>query len=101
MDAHLDYYTNRASKIGDFCLGFFGLCLLAIVAVAIGSANPAAAGWWAGVLTVFLIVAMGGTACFFRNGRRYIAIGMISAVVVPALLVGTCSIFIFGAGGFH
>ena len=101
MDEHLDYYVNRATKIGDFCLGFFGLCLLAFVAVAIGSANPSAAGWWGGILTVFVIVAIGGAGSFFCRGRRYIAIGMISAIVVPALLVGTCSIFIFGSGGFH
>ena len=101
MDAHVDYYTNRATKIGDFCLGFFGLCLLAFVAVAVESANPGAAGWWGGILTVFVIVATVGAGGFLCRGRRYIAIGMISAVVVPALLVGTCSIFFLGSGGMH
>ena len=98
MDEHIDYYTNRAAKIGDFCLGFFGLGLLAFLGVAIAGASP---GVWGGILVCFLILATGGVVFCFRQRRRYIAIGMISAIVVPALLVGTCSIFFFGSGGFH
>lgn len=100
MDEQQDYYTNRGAKIADFCLGFFGLCLLAILGGVIGGTmNPGSQSMWVGILAGFLIITLGGILYFLQvKRRRYVAIGMISVIAVPALLAGTCALFFLGGG---
>jgi hypothetical protein len=89
MDERSDYYTNPGKKIGDFFLGLFGALLVAVVAGAIGGAAPSA-------LTISLIgnaiLLLAAIVHFFRRGRRFIAIGMISILTIPVLLLGACAI---------
>jgi hypothetical protein len=96
MEEREDYYRDQGKKVGDFCLGFFGACLVLIVAVAI-AASAAGGNSWAVSLVGNLVLLIAGIVHFFRRGRRYIAIGMMSVVLVPALLAGTCAIIFLGS----
>jgi hypothetical protein len=91
MDKRIDYYTNPGKKIGDFFLGLFGALLVVIVAGAIAAAAPGS-----GSIMISLIgnaiLLLAGIVHFFRRGRRFIAIGMISILTIPVLLLGACAI---------
>jgi hypothetical protein len=104
MDERTDYYTDRASKVGDFCLGFFGVGLalvgVAVVVVPIAMSLASRHGEYVGGISsiVGFVLFLVGIVEAFRKGRRYIAIGMLSLILVPVLLVGTCALVIMGAG---
>ena len=95
MDERNDYYLEPGKKIGDFFLGFFGALMVVVIAGVIGAAAPGSAA-----ISVIgnLVLLIAGIVHFFRRGRRFIAIGMISIIIIPVLLFGACAILMTG---FH
>ena len=105
------YYTNNGRKVGDFCLGFFGIWIVIILITVISSwiissfsgysqiYNLFAAFSIYGLLFDILLIILGITISF-RKGRRYIGIGILASALVPLLVFGACLIIIMGVGGF-
>jgi hypothetical protein len=92
------YYTTTKRKVSDFCIGFFGGIMLNVLLVFLSfSLSRSGSFDWIGSLFdllffVFLIVY------FFKKGRRFIAIGMISMILLPLLAFGSCLVLIMGTG---
>lgn len=95
-----DYYMKKSRRVGDFCLGFFGTIIVPMVAVfLIGLFNyifnfddegitTALASIVGLVAYIWLIIK------FFRTGRRFISIGMLSIIIFGLLIFGGCLIFL-------
>lgn len=96
-----DYYVTRGKKIGDFLIGFFGCYVLNTLIPSLffvvfnifrnsefGRWGMDVAGFSVTVLTLGLNIA--SVIYFFKIQRRFIAIGIIGAVVLLLLLVGGC-----------
>ncbi len=81
-DGKKDYYTSKARKIYDFFLGFIGAPI--IPAIIAGNAGNFF-GW---ILALGLMIA--GIALSFKFGRHYLAIGMLSILAAPLLVLGAC-----------
>jgi len=50
---------------------------------------------------ILLILGLLFMALFFKIGRRYLAIGILSSAILPLLVYGACWVVIIGAGGFY
>jgi hypothetical protein len=101
------YLKNKSGKITDFLIGFFGVIganiLLAIfvplLSMAGGANNTVASalalgGGIMGILELIAYVIL--IVVFFKRQRRFIAIGMLSTLLLPLLLLGACLIMVFG-----
>ena len=100
-----DYYKDKPGKaILDFCIGFFGVWIIGIVlpwlvflfASLLSSPEYLPVGFFIPALIVFL-ASLFGIVYFFRIGRRYIAIGIISSALLPLLIFGACLVIIASA----
>lgn len=85
----------KQSKVGDFFIGMFGVYILSALiggalvglkAYAVASAAPA-------VLSIGLAIAA------FARKRPYIALGIVSAWVIPILAFGACMLLF--SGSYH
>ena len=85
------YYTHVGRKIGDFFIGFVGITAL-VGAVAV-YAVPRNIG--TGIALGVALEAM-GVVISFSIGRRFIAIGMLSALLIPVLALGACFVALSG-----
>jgi len=85
-----NYYKKTSQKIGDFFLGFLGTLILPLMYTLI-SFIP-------GLLYFFISVAILAALCilFFKVGRRFITIGIISAGLIPILIFGSCLLLLGG-----
>jgi hypothetical protein len=97
MDERQDYYSAGGRKVADFFLGFGGTVLLGVIAGVVAAASPNT-GIVSAIANLILLVA--GVVYFFRRGRRFIAIGIISTLTIPLLALGACAI-IFVGSSFH
>lgn len=88
-----DYYTTTGKKVGDFILGFFGIVILNLI---FGTALSFANLGWANLL-ISIVVFVFLLVLFFKIGRRFIAIGIISIALIPILIFGSC-LLLLGAG---
>jgi type IV secretory pathway VirB6-like protein len=99
-----DNYTNTNQKVKDFFKGFFlnigigavhfGLyCLLFWIISALRIADSMAVTLVISILLVILIVVVEFILIrhFFRT-KRYVAIGMLSSLLLPLLVTGYCSV---------
>ena len=106
-----DYYKTKRQKQSDFFTGFLTNMLVALIAGAICLAflglisliDARTVKYVLGGVALALVVAALAiyeirTIKKHLKERRYIAIGMISALILPLLVVGTCSPFIFTGG---
>lgn len=88
---------SLGSRVGDFCLGFFGylvsIILLSVLAADLLPQRPAT-----GIVVFSLLGALGLGAVLYsiKRQRRYIAMGVVSVVAIPLLIWGTCAIFFMG-----
>lgn len=88
-----DYYTTSKKKVIDFILGFFGVIIInAIILTASLYAKIFQTGFLFSIVISIIAVVL-----FFKNGRRFIAVGMISISLLPLLVFGSC-VFVAGAG---
>jgi hypothetical protein len=92
-----DYYKDAGTKILDFFAGFFGVCLLIGGGVAAVAYNKLPGSWTPGLIFAGAVLAVAAIALFFVAGRRYIALGMIAVLIVPALVLGACALFLLGS----
>ena len=81
-DGKKDYYTHTGRKIFDFILGFI---FAPIIPVVIMINSRSSTSW---VFPLILMIA--GIIVSFIFGRRFLAIGMISILAVPLLVLGAC-----------
>jgi hypothetical protein len=95
----LDYYISTNRKAGDFFLGFlifigmtlfYWFLILNFIASLFSSAILAWGSFFVSISTVALLSTL-----FFKNGRRFIAIGIIATSLIPLLVFGSC-ILMFG-----
>lgn len=98
-----EFYQNKGDKTKDFITGFalnFAIAMAAAltywVLFLLGLANTQ----FTRIVGVSLIlIAVVWLEVFLirkhLKGRRYIAIGLIAAIVFPLLVVGTCSPLLF------
>lgn len=92
-----DYYTSTGRKIGDFCIGFFGIFIVASVLSTITMLVFFNA-FIVSIILLFIVVF--GVIFSFKKGRRYIGIGIIASTLVPLLFLGACMIMFAGGGGW-
>lgn len=98
-----EYYQNKEDKTADFIKGFFinvgigavAFCLYWIFyAIGLGSSNISK-GIAISIVIILLAIIEFLLIKKHLKTRRYIAIGMIVAIVVPLLVVGACSPLFF------
>jgi hypothetical protein len=112
----MEYYTTSKRKVTDFFIGFIGIpaglllifaglsFLLNAIIQNLNDQNASYSGAWAGsiilLLTVILLVLYILAIIYaFKKNRRYIAIGLLSAFVIPFLIAGACFIVVLSGGG--
>ncbi len=96
-----DNYTNTNQKVKDFFKGFFlnigiGAIILVInffTGAAIFESSPTLTTRIVGIIVplVFIPLEIFLLRRFFKE-KRYIAIGMLSSLLLPLLLTGFCSL---------
>lgn len=101
-----DYYETTGQKTKDFLLGFFGIWLMGAILTGIfyliflAFPNSIISFGLSSLFSLIeLILAIGGIIYFRRIGRRYIAIGIITSIVLPILIFGACLAVLFAGGG--
>ncbi len=91
------YYKTTRSKVTDFLAGFLGCPIVILLALfTVTSILPGDYGTLMGwvtlavltVLTIFLTVGA------YKRGRKFIAIGIISLIIVPLIAAGSCLLII-------
>ena len=87
-----DFYADKKKVIEDFWLGFF----CAIVMTLFLFFGCTIIFGWMGIYSDFLffvltaIVLVIGIIYFFKTGRRYLSIGILTSLFGPLLLFGAC-----------
>jgi hypothetical protein len=97
LPAEPRYYKNTASKVTDFLMGFLGYPMIMFFAqMAFGPEIPMRGSSLAGVGTALVSLAL--TVFFvvfaYKRGRKFIAIGILSLVIVPLIAFGSCLLVI-------
>lgn len=96
-----DVYPDAARKIADFCLGFFGSLAMLVVLIGVMLFLSAVLGngsHWAPLVLLFVLGALWrGIIRPIRKKRRYFAIGVTAAGIVPLIVFGSCTLFLLGA----
>ena len=90
-----NYYVSTGRKIGDFFIGLVGTLGLAWLLLMLGSrghSGMAGTVWMLGG-TVWIV----GVIMMFAAERRFLAIGMLCALLIPLLAIGAC-FAIFASG---
>ena len=83
------YYTSGGRKLVDFLVGFFGVTLVIVaVAGALAAVSPP------GGILLGVIADILGIVFAFAGGRRFIAVGMLCAWLVPLLAFGACLVIV-------
>lgn len=91
-----DYYTSIWKKTGDFLLGFLGVIILFFLCTtAINLASPLfysaiSDRVISGVILFLIVVILSLLIIFFKIGRRFIALGMMSVLLIPFFVFGSC-----------
>ncbi|MFH1191977.1 MAG: hypothetical protein V1655_00715 [bacterium] len=88
-----DYHTSKDKKAKDFLIGFFGIIILLFLYSIVISFAPllfyfASMVWVIYFIPIAAIVA--APVIFFKRGRRFIAVGIVSALLIPFLVFGSC-----------
>jgi hypothetical protein len=98
-----DYYNTQNKKTADFSKGFFFNVLIGIIVIAInffiGASNMSGTGGISitnkiiGVVVLLAVIFLEVVLLkkYFKE-RRYIAIGLLSSLILPLLVSGACSI---------
>lgn len=98
-----NYYTTTGKKVGDFALGFLGTGFVAsFVSTFISSLLffPATLknSLFSSTIPILISIAviLSLIILSFKVGRKFIAIGIISLLLIPLLILGSCSLLLFG-----
>ncbi len=104
-----DKYTSTNQKIGDFATGFFLNILIIIVFIQFYSVigvflvdfipNNSFSNIISNIIGIILIILIFITEFFiikyYFKTKRYVAIGILSSLLLPLLLTGFCTIIFF------
>lgn len=97
VPADAGYYKDTGSKVTDFLVGFLGYPIIVLLArFALTPRLPreyaGVIAWVMGVvmmvLTIFLVVFA------YKRGRKFIAIGILSLLIVPLIAAGSCLLIV-------
>jgi len=94
-----DYYTTTGKKVGDFGKGFFlniGIGIVASLLVSYLSIITSISIIGTIISILFFVMDVFLIIRFFKENRRYIAIGMLSSLIIPLLLFGACTLLLSG-----
>ncbi len=87
------YYVKTSQKVADFLIGFLGsLVLPAVYYFMMTSVFNLI------YFVFYWIIILAFSILFFKMGRSFIAIGIISVCLIPLLSFGSC-ILLLGIGG--
>jgi hypothetical protein len=92
VPAEPGYYKDTGSKVTDFLVGFLGYPIIILLAqLAFGPRVP----MWGGTETlVTAVISLVLTIVFvvfaYKRGRKFIAIGIISLLIIPLIAAGSC-----------
>lgn len=90
-----DYYDTPAKKVGDFFVGFLGNLMLGVIFFYVFSfLMQYFYNLFPILLGIVIVIEILPLMYFFKT-RRYIAIGMLSAIALPLLVFGFCTIMLF------
>jgi hypothetical protein len=92
------YYTNAGRKVIDCVVGFFAPTALYMLLLPLNMLAAISAVFsivWLLLLFVAYILAI--VLCFVY-GRRFFAIGLLVALLIPLLLFGACLLLLSGLG---
>lgn len=98
----LDYYTTVGRRILDFLGGFFGSYVLAVLASLFINIMASVDRSGVGVivwLVLFFVLLIALIVASFMKGRRYLAIGIIAAILIPLIVFGACLLIFAGMFG--
>ena len=86
-------YYKSGSKSIDFIIGFLGIIILLFALATSGAI------FFNGItgLLILLLVMLFLIVLFFKIGRKFIAIGIISVLIVGLLLFGSCLMMLSNA----
>lgn len=92
-----DYYAN-GKRVRDFFLGIAYSLLFMVVFTYVGNTISSSYGYSFGPYVLLAFLALLTVLCvhYFIEGRRYLAIGIISFFVIPILAVGGCYMVVGG-----
>ncbi len=96
------YYKDTGSKVTDFLVGFLGYPIIMLLAqMAFGPDIPMRGSSLAGLGTA--IVSLAFTVFFvvfaYKRGRKFIAIGILSLLIVPLIAAGSCLLIVMAVSG--
>lgn len=99
-----DIYTTTGKKVAHFFIGFLGITFLISIIVGLLSSliaqifnlDDLAIIWY--MLSFTLILFITTPIYFFKKNYRYIAIGILSSLIIPLIFAGACFIMFAGAG---
>ena len=89
------YYKTTGRKVTDFLLGFLGYpVLISWGGLMLSRLRYPNLGSYA--LAAAALLALG--FCFYavQMGRKYIAIGIVSSIIIPLLFIGGCMMVMYG-----
>jgi uncharacterized membrane protein YjdF len=84
------YYSDRSRRTHDLIGGIFGGIVYTIIAfsILVNTRN------YEFMLAFFIIIYLVAIAALFTLKRHYIAIGLISIIILPLLIFGGCMMLI-------
>jgi hypothetical protein len=92
-----EYYDNNGKKATDFVIGFFGFpfaagTLMQIATLLFSLLQKTGIAINAGIvaISIYLILMVAAIVVAFKKKRRYIAIGIISNLLLVLLVFGAC-----------
>ena len=96
------YYKDTGSKVTDFFIGFLGYPIASLlVQLLMGARFPGMRGtatdWIASVLSLGLAIFC--VVYAYKRGRKFIAIGILSLMIVPLIAFGGCMLVIMAISG--
>lgn len=80
-----DFYTKKSQKIGDFFNGFLLALLISVTTSFIAGINGLPIIFYCSIIMLSMMCIY-----FFKKGRRFAAIGIISLGLIPVLISGSC-----------
>lgn len=96
------YYKDTGSKVTDFLVGFIGYPIIVLLAQFSFGPNLLRKGgelaaWGAAAVALCLTACL--TVVAYRLGRKFIAIGILSTLLLPLIAAGSCFLIVLAVSG--
>jgi len=91
------YASNKEKKVSDFFIGFFGFFgISAAAGFLISLLGSLLYALYSIQWILYVAIFAGGIVWANAHGRKYIALGILSTLLIPLLLFGACIIIFSG-----